>query len=246
MSLALARDPASNGMCVPAAIALITGCHVDTAVAMIQQVRGNGRKVRGVAQHDYLTVFDRLGWEMKPQPMLPPEKIDDPKYKKYDACGRATLGRYLTEMKSHRDPEAVYLLRVTGHVMVLQGDRIYDNAPHRRAGVNVASLDSFKRSRLTGVWLATKVRDVVDVPTAAPVQPKPSATRPGTMRALMLAALTSDRSLAELMKIAGWQAHTTRGFLSTLRKTHPLTKSKVNGVTTYRLSAADRFFVEVK
>lgn len=86
---------------------------------------------------------------------------------------------------------------------------------------------------------ATKPEKAAKAP-AAPKVANPKAPSDGlAKRDTALSMLADWTTLADLMAVTGWQAHTVRGFLSTqaAKQGLKIERQRVEGVTSYRVSA---------
>lgn len=77
-------------------------------------------------------------------------------------------------------------------------------------------------------------------PVLQPAPPVPAAPVKKTDLVLTLLGREQGATVAEMMAVTGWLAHTTRAALTGLRKKgHVLVRTKRDDVTCYRLAAAD-------
>lgn len=98
--LLLRRNTNSNTFCVPAAVALISGQHVDDVIKMIQEDLGD-RPITGLFYPMGLKYLEKLGF----------------KYERVNTNNPAAL-----------DVESTYYLCLRGHAAVIHEGLYYDNA----------------------------------------------------------------------------------------------------------------------
>ena len=109
------------------------------------------------------------------------------------------------------------------------------------------ALVAMKEGRAPRKKKATKTTGT-KAPAAKPARaPKLSKTRKGkegatkakgdgtTVRERAIEMLKAGTTLEALMKAFGWQAHTTRGFVSIVGKEHKIESTKVDGVRHYKI-----------
>ena len=81
----------------------------------------------------------------------------------------------------------------------------------------------------------------ISVDTHAADRPAEPSAKIGSKKALVLALLARPQgaTMADLVEATGWLPHTTRAALTGIRKKgHVVTRSKVDGVTCYRIAEA--------
>jgi hypothetical protein len=110
----LIRDKHSNHYCGPAAVALLTGVHVDEAARALRAASGE-RAVKGTVNRHMMTALSLLGHMAIP---VPTQSVN----------GRPpTLTQALKGALRGRQVETRYLVTLTGHYVVIQGRKLYDN-----------------------------------------------------------------------------------------------------------------------
>jgi len=94
--------------------------------------------------------------------------------------------------------------------------------------------------RVKHIWQVIPKTPAQDAPRTIPEpasipRVSPTSIPTGSKRDRLLASLRSGADLDTLMEVSGWQAHSVRGFLCTLRKTVKVKREKVGGVSVYKL-----------
>lgn len=108
--MTLLRSAHSNRFCGPAAVALLTGRHVDDAAYALRTVMGR-RAVKGTSNPFMVAALDLLGHLALPVP----------------TGGRPTLTQALSGALRGRKADQAYLVLLTHHYVVIRGRRLYDN-----------------------------------------------------------------------------------------------------------------------
>lgn len=103
------RNKNSNHYCGPAAIALLTGVHVDEAARALRVASGK-RAVKGAVNRHMMEALSLLGHFAIPVPV----------------ASKPTLTQALAGPLRGRQAET-YLVTLTGHYVVIQGRTLYDN-----------------------------------------------------------------------------------------------------------------------
>jgi hypothetical protein len=138
----LQRNKNSNHYCGPAAIALLTGRHVDDVAYVLREMSGR-RAIKGVNNRWMVAALASMGRMALPVPT--------------GAIARGGLAPTLTQalagcLKGRR-PDAAFLLIVTGHYVVIQGRKLWDNK--HPDGVYLGECP-YRRKRVKAVWAVEK------------------------------------------------------------------------------------------
>lgn len=233
--------------CGPAAISVITGRSTEEISQLIRATRVTGTIAR-LAKRS--TVKGIHGWEL--------DKCLDVLGVKYERLyikekDRPTLASFLDGPDgslSHRAPEDIYILNVTGHFLTVRGDIIIDN--NHPTGIAVAKFPN-RRVRVKAVYefdppwrQGISPCNVGPLPEAAlvllqkacpaptPSQPKAKAYGPqlrGTLADLMHQGATRQ----EIAALTGWLPHSVRGWLSRLGKTYTIEAVGDGAARCYRV-----------
>ncbi len=109
----------TNQFCGPSVISAICGITTDEAVAVLQNVIGNTRKVTGVYERDLIKAFDRLNYRST----------------KWRILGRSIFSNMLSLV------DGVYVFMVPGHYVAIEvnGSHRYICDNHTKSPINVSS-----------------------------------------------------------------------------------------------------------
>lgn len=168
----------------------------------------------------------------------------------------ATLGEAVTEIVKgdEKGSEQKFLIRVFNGIPGVRQVKQFENRKIALARIVKATCGiQVPASEQTTAAKAAKSRVRKALPQqfpAAKADRKPAAKgkthaaavggepREGSKRAIIIAALEIGATRERLMELTGWQAHSVRGFLSTLGKTRSITVTKdEDKVRTYALGA---------
>lgn len=109
-----------NQFCVPFALAFISGKTPDDIAELVQEVRGDGRPVRGVSPLVYLKILkETLGFKITAEVVRP----------------GMTIRKWAANRVKWAD-KSTWLVRSAGHIMVYRDGVLYDN--HARVGLPFA------------------------------------------------------------------------------------------------------------
>lgn len=150
--MTLNRNKNSNRYCGPAAIALLTGVHVDEAARALRIV-SRKRAIKGATNRQMMDAMYMLGYMAVPVPTGATGKH------------RPTLTQVLAGSLRNRQPETAYLMVVTGHYVVIRGRKLYDN--RHPDGIWLGECP-YRRKRVRGLWVVEKHC----APTLPPKPPK--------------------------------------------------------------------------
>ncbi|HKV44611.1 MAG TPA: hypothetical protein VJT32_08060 [bacterium] len=156
--MTIQRNKSSNRFCGPAALAAITGIHVDDAAYTLRKVSGK-RFIKGIGTRHMLAAIERLGHRAQPM-------------KLGLTYGYPTLTQALAGVLKGRPSDARYLVLITGHYVTIQGRRLVDNK--HPEGIALTACP-YRRKRVKGVW---------QIEAAAPVKPVREMSRARFVEAL--------------------------------------------------------------
>lgn len=128
------RYPNSNRFCGPAALAALTGAHVDDAAQALRIATGK-RAIKGVRNVEMLKAFALLGHRAVP---IPTDKIH-----------LLTLAGVLRTTLASRGSYQRFLINVTGHYVAVQGRKLWDNK--NPEGVFLGAYNH-RRVRVKAIW----------------------------------------------------------------------------------------------
>lgn len=140
------RGPRSNSYCGPAALAAITGRHVDDVTATLRIVMG-ARPVRGTSKGAMVKALELMGYRSDLEYISRMAAIQ----KKFP-----TLAGWLRATGPKGDyarSDAPYLVLVTGHWIVIKGRKLYDN--RHLEGVFAGKYEH-RRKRVQFAWVCRK------------------------------------------------------------------------------------------
>lgn len=120
----------SNSYCGPAVLAYITRTDPDTAAAHFRRW-SRKKAIRGVSNELMLFVIKQLG--LKPTFALPA------------AMRKPTLKQWWLST----EPDGLYVINITGHFIVLDGARVYDNTFREGKAFHVCP---YLQRKVRAVW----------------------------------------------------------------------------------------------
>lgn len=162
------RNHTSNHFCGPAAIAALTGVHVDDAARVLRNVSGK-RAIMGIDARHMLAALKKLGHE--PHTLLP-----------VTTGKRPTLTQALAGVLRDRKPDEAFLVTITDHYVVIKGRRLWDNK--HPEGIWLGECP-YRRKRVRAIWAVSAGAQPVTLP------PKPMSLSQFTL-ALDGLGLTTD------------------------------------------------------
>ncbi len=109
-SVQVIRNKGDNTYCGPAALSLLTGHHVSLCCHYVRKVRFNARPVKAISNGTMVRTLEHMGKKVAPVTFT----------------GSPTLVGLVRRLRARR-PAQRFLIRTTGHFLVLQGRRVYDN-----------------------------------------------------------------------------------------------------------------------
>lgn len=131
----------SNSYCGPAALAYITRTDPDTAAYRFRKASGK-RAIRGVTNRLMLTVLADLGVRFT---YAVPISLSRYNPRLFNRVGTGTLKQWWLSTET----EGLYLINITGHYIVLDGWRVFDNM--HRNGISVHTCPYLRR-RVKAAW----------------------------------------------------------------------------------------------
>ena len=161
------RSKTSNKFCGPAAIASLTGVHVDEAAYALRVATGR-RAIKGVRSNGMVDALKLLGYSAtqvkleqvtvkQPVPHARAYGITIWKWRKPGKrCTAPTLVSVLRTI-ADRKPEDKYLVIITGHYVTIQGRKLYDTK--HPEGIFLGQCP-YRRRRVRGLWLVAKEGEV--------------------------------------------------------------------------------------
>jgi len=142
-----------NGIswCGPTAISVITGRSYNEVEVACQSLC-HRKKITGMYTREIMNVINHFGHDYKELPYL--SKTYDFNYEtgRYDVS-EVTVGRWLDKV---RERTSTYLIQMTGHVAVVQGDLYWDTFTPE-TGTEVKSAP-FRRKRMRRVFRITTIK----------------------------------------------------------------------------------------
>jgi hypothetical protein len=129
------RNKTSNRFCGPAAISALTGVHVDDAARTLR-ILSHRQAIKGVSASYMTAALAKLGWQALSVPLGVRK-------------GKPTLTQALAGVLRDRKPAKAFLVGITGHWVVIQGRKLYDN--RHPEGIFLGECP-YRRKRVTHVW----------------------------------------------------------------------------------------------
>ncbi len=171
------RTPFSNRFCGPAALAMVTGKHVDYIVDWVLN-RRRAEAAAGIkSPRTFPTELKKLTgmWDnellafLEAHDVLPVKvpglrKSPDINLKSWKYLGRS-LNKYtlatVLELLRHRRVDDVYIISPSNHYIVLQGGKIYDN----NYPLGMRAEEWFhRRTEVSNVWLCLPAPEGWEIP----------------------------------------------------------------------------------
>lgn len=125
-----------NTWCVPFAFAYVSGKTPDDIADLLKSDRGSSRAVKRVYAFEYPALLRHLGIKIG-------AIVDKP---------GMTLRKWVAVRARHNDT-GLWLVRVTGHMLVLDAGKLYDNCNH--GGVALDGY-AYANSRMRSAWQVIK------------------------------------------------------------------------------------------
>jgi len=117
-------------MCVPFALSFVSGATPEEVLALLQEDGGYGRRKRTFPRSGYIPALKKLGVSVLATNHSPHVTVQ-------------------TWVRDVAGPASTWIIRVSGHLMVSQGGKIFDNMDPTGSG---ASLKAMARCRVTHAW----------------------------------------------------------------------------------------------
>jgi hypothetical protein len=111
-------NPGENSYCGPAALSLLTGFHVSLCCHELRLINRK-RAIKGCSDGDMIAALLRLKKRVREVPLHPNTLCEALRR-------RPTLVGAVRLLKT-RTPAQRFLIRTTGHFLVLSGRKVYDN-----------------------------------------------------------------------------------------------------------------------
>lgn len=116
--------------CVPFALSFVSGATPEEALALLQEDGGYSRRKSGFPRSVYIPALAKLGVKVLATNHSP----------------RVTVGTWLRDVANL---ESTWIIRISGHLMVTQGGKLFDNQDPTGTG---KSLKATTRCRVTHAW----------------------------------------------------------------------------------------------
>jgi hypothetical protein len=144
-----------QGYCGPAAVSALCGVTVARACDTINDVMGYkaSRKVRGTRAYEVTRAITRLG-KVVGRNKIGSRKSDQ--YVYHAHSGRTTVKRpSVTQVLKQVKRTKAYLVGITGHWIVIKGNKAYDNAHPDGWSIRKPGA-KYRKAKVTGVWCVAK------------------------------------------------------------------------------------------